>query len=194
VRLRLAFCAAVAVIAASLADPLVEFASNAGVFGSGNYTDHSNFDVLPALLAGFGLLALYFVRRAPAILSGRALCDNVATLLPAIFALQIAMLYLMESAEQTIVWGHTLGPSIWLGAPLPMSLTIHAVVAICVLYALVRAKRTLAVTTLRLVRFVLSIVRLPAAGTRPLAIGATCLPFKQSYLALCTLGERAPPA
>ncbi len=180
-------------IAASLADPVVEFASNAGAFGSGNYTDHSNLDVLPALLAGFGLLALYFVRRAPAIFSGRALCGNIVALLPAICALQIAMLYLMESTEQAVVWGHPLGSSIWLGAPLPISLAIHAALAIVVLYVLVRAKRTLAATTLRFVRLVLAIGRPLPAAPLPGAIGRTRLAFKERYFAFCAIGERAPP-
>ena len=43
-------------MAAAIADPLVEFASNAGWFGAGNFTDHSNLDVVPALFAGVALL------------------------------------------------------------------------------------------------------------------------------------------
>src|SRR5208283_1357179 len=46
------FCGTVAILAAALADPLVEFASNAGLFGGGAFTDHSMLDVLPALIAG----------------------------------------------------------------------------------------------------------------------------------------------
>ncbi len=35
---RWGFCAALAVISATIADPLVEFASNAGCFGRGSFT------------------------------------------------------------------------------------------------------------------------------------------------------------
>jgi hypothetical protein len=39
------FCLAAALVAASITDPLVEFASNSGMFGPGSFTDHSNQDV-----------------------------------------------------------------------------------------------------------------------------------------------------
>jgi hypothetical protein len=41
-----------AVLAAAIADPLVEFASNAGWFGPGNFTDRSNLDVGPVFALG----------------------------------------------------------------------------------------------------------------------------------------------
>jgi hypothetical protein len=121
---------AVAVIAAAVADPIVEFASNAGWFGPGNFTDRSNLDVFPALVVGLGALALYLIGRAPAILAGTALPRRLVSLVPAIFVLQIAVLYVMETAEQFIVGGHTLGPVVWLGGPITASLAIHA--ALCV--------------------------------------------------------------
>ena len=79
------------------------------------------------------------------------------------------------------------------GAPLPISLAIHAALAIVVLYVLVRAKRTLAATTLRFVRLVLAIGRPLPAAPLPGAIGRTRLAFKERYFAFCAIGERAPP-
>jgi hypothetical protein len=65
------FCIAAALVAASVADPLVEFASNRGVFGPGSFTDHSNRDVLPALCAGLAFGAVYVLLRARSILARR---------------------------------------------------------------------------------------------------------------------------
>ena len=56
--IRFWFCLAAAVIAAAIADPVVEFASNHGAFGAGNFTDHSSLDVVPALIAGLIAAAL----------------------------------------------------------------------------------------------------------------------------------------
>src|SRR5262249_25040176 len=56
---RLWFSLAVAVIASAIADPLLEAASNAGIFGNAHYTDHSNLDVLPALAVGLVAVAIH---------------------------------------------------------------------------------------------------------------------------------------
>ena len=152
-RVRFGFCAALAVSAAALADPIVEAASNAGWFGRGSFTDHSNLDVVPALLAGVALTALYFVRRARVVLTGNALPNGIIPLLPMVFALQILTLYGMETAEQIAVWGHVLGPAVWLGAPWYISLAIHATSCIAVTLCLARSARMLAATTLRVIRF-----------------------------------------
>src|SRR5215469_9937216 len=99
--LRIWFCLGVATIAAAIADPLVEFASNAHCFGPGRFTDHSNLDVLPALAAGGLLLAAYFGMKirtglahagtAPNLFRefDRACSPALVSLLPAAFALQI---------------------------------------------------------------------------------------------------------
>ena len=57
--IRLWYCAATAIIAAAIADPCVEFASNSGWFGPGRFTDRSNLDVVPALLVGLAVIACY---------------------------------------------------------------------------------------------------------------------------------------
>ncbi len=51
-------------------DPVVEFFSNAGAFGAQQYTDHSNLDVIPALLVGAALSALFVIVLARRMLSG----------------------------------------------------------------------------------------------------------------------------
>ena len=191
---RLWFCAAVAVVAAAIADPIVEYASNAGVFGARGVTDHSNLDVVPALFAGVGLLALFMVRKAPAVLAGRALPRRIVALLPAIFLLQILALYAMETAEQLAVCGHLLGPWVWLGGPPSVSLAAHAVVCFGVTIAVARWRRTLAATALRIVGMIAAIATLPVHAPPPLAPRTfAVVSFKASLLCPCTIGERAPP-
>jgi hypothetical protein len=185
---------AIAVVAAALADPIVEFASNSGWFGSGSFTDHSNLDVLPALLVGVTLLAIYMVRRARAVLAGLVPQQGVALPLPAIFALQLLALYVMETAEQLVVWRHVLSQTAWLGGPLPMSLAIHAMLCLAVALTIARSKRALAVTTLRVMRLLAAIVRLAVRDTRPiLAPRFKSICFKELLPLLCSIGVRAPP-
>ncbi len=191
---RLGFCVPVAVIAAAIADPIVEFGSNAGWFGAGSFTDRSNIDVAPALLAGIALLVILVVRGAHAIVSGSAADGRNLGSLPWIFALQILTLFGMETAEQFVVFGHALGPTIWLGAPPPISLAVHAAVCLAVTYAIVRSRRTLAATTLRVIALIEAIARFSARVPLPeftrrfaVACFAILLPV------FCTIGERAPP-
>ncbi len=191
---RWGFCAALAVISAAVADPLVEFASNAGWFGRGSFTDHSNLDVVPALLAGVALMALYLFRRARLVVSGHAFPRGVVPLLPAIFALQVAALYGMETAEQFIVYGHLLGPAVWLGAPLLVSLAVHGAVCAGVSLWFGRSIHTLAATTLRVVRLIRAIATLAVQNSAVRAhrvFEARC--FKDLAPVLCSIGERAPP-
>jgi hypothetical protein len=191
---RLLFCLAVAVIAAAVADPIVEFVSNAGWFGPGSFTDRSNLDVFPALLAGSGVLALYLIGAARAVLAGTALPRRLASLVPAIFVLQIAALYVMETAEQLIVGGHTLGPAVWLGGPILASLAIHAAFCVTITFWIARSARGLALTTLRVIALI--------ASTGSFAVHLfEILPtrrsdersFRQLAPVLCRIGERAPP-
>jgi hypothetical protein len=191
---RYGFCLALAAIAAAVADPIVEFASNAGWFGHGRFTDHSNLDVVPCLLAGVALMAIYLVRRAPAVLAGQAFPHGVAALLPTIFVLQILTLYVMETSEQFIAWGHVLGPAVWLGGPMPVSLAIHAAICLALTVWISRSARALAATTLRVIRLLRTIATL---AVRP--NGASSLRrfevvyFKQPSPVLCQIRARAPP-
>ena len=109
---RLWFCVGVAFIAAAIADPIVEFAANARWFGPGRFTDHSNLDVLPALLAGTLLLFLYIGLRVRSEIAGpqwpRTLirgCDEAfgsafVGLVPLAYCLQILVLYVWRVASK----------------------------------------------------------------------------------------------
>ena len=192
--IRWGFCAALAVISAALADPLVEFGSNAGWFGRGTFTDHCNLDVVPALVAGAGLMILYLIRKARLVVCGRAFPLGVARLLPTIFAVQIVALYAMETVEQLVVAGHVLGPTIWLGAPPAVSLAIHAGICVAVTLTFGRSIRTLAATTLRVIRLIRAIATLAVRNGGIVAgriFEAPCL--SDFAPVLCRIGERAPP-
>ncbi|MGB8910331.1 MAG: hypothetical protein WCC84_16415 [Candidatus Cybelea sp.] len=192
--IRPGLCLTIAVIAAAVADPIVEFASNAGWLGAGSFTDHSNLDIIPALLLGVGLLALYMVRRAHAVLAGRAIPRRIAGLLPTVFVLQITTLYAMETLEQIAVWGHPFGAAVWLGGPPAISLAIHAAICMTVTYVVVRSGRTLAATTLRVIRLAGAIASLAVQTVAPLAMRPfDSLSFKALLPVPCTIGERAPP-
>ena len=193
--IQLGLCLTIAVIAAAIADPIVEFVSNAGWLGAGSLTDHSNLDIIPALLLGLGLLALYMVRRAHAVLAGRALPRRIVGLLPTVFLLQMGTLYAMETLEQIVVWGHPLAATVWLGAPVTISLTIHAAICLTVTYAIARSGHALAATTLRVIRFMSAIASFAAHCTALVAIRRfEGLLYKVPLPIVCTIGERAPPA
>jgi hypothetical protein len=146
---------AVALIAAAIADPLVESVSNSGVFG-GAYRDDDHSGVLPVLLLG-AMLVLSIValrcrevwRRASRAsrpwmaelareLAARAASRDV----PIVLALQLAALFLLESGEQLFSGSKLLGGTAWLGGPIAFSLAVHALIGIactCAFGALVRA-------------------------------------------------------
>jgi hypothetical protein len=149
------FCIAAAAIAAAIADPLVEGVSNAGWFGRGLYTDHSNLDVLPTLALGAILVVLYLVLRVRRDLlqaSDDALHTTVSRLLVPIFALQLALLASMETLEQIAVAGHSLGRTVWLGGPIWFSLGVHAAVCVAVTFGLAKMLQAWACTTVRIIR------------------------------------------
>jgi hypothetical protein len=153
--IRLWFCIAAAAIAAAIADPLVEGASNAGWFGRGSYTDHSNLDVLPTLALGALLVVLYFflrVRRDLLEASDDVLHRTVSRLLVPIFGLQLALLASMETLEQIAVDGHSLGRTVWLGGPVWFGLSVHAAVCVAVSFGLAKVLHAWASTTVRIIR------------------------------------------
>jgi len=193
-RFKSVFCLAVAVIAAAIADPIVEFASNAGWFGAGSFTDHSNLDIIPALLAGVGLLAIYMVRKAAAIVSNRIRPSDIVPLLPPIFVLQIVALYVMESVEQLVVWRHTLGPMVWVGGPLFISLAVHAAICLLLTFAVVRSKRRLAEGTLRAIQLISAFIRVRcSSGSARTIPRHQHVRFKELSAIRYAVGERAPP-
>lgn len=190
---RFGLVSAIAVVAAALADPIVEFGSNAGWFGAGSYTDHSNLDVLPALLVGVGLLGLYMARKARAVLCGQALRGSVTAALPAIFLLQMLALYVMETFEQFAAFGHLLGPTAWLGGPLPISVAIHAALCVAVTFTIARSKRAIAATTLKMMRLFAAITLLKRQVGGPSIAHRFQIVVSKEWPVLGTIGERAPP-
>lgn len=202
-----AFCIAAAVMAAAVSDPIVEWMSNRGAFGPGNFTDHSTRDVVPALCTAFlisVLLVVGFVRRAafrsaatPRWLRKCVLASSARTLprlMPAIFALQILLLWSMESAEQIAVAGRPLGGEIWLGGPAVVSLAVHAAGCVIVTLLLARMLRWSAEAIVDVVTFIRQllcavlrapVIRSSRAQTVPVA--------RSSEPLLARLSGRAPP-
>jgi len=203
--LRIWFCLGVATIAAAIADPLVEFASNAHWFGPGRFTDRSNLDVLPALIAGVLLVAAYFALKirsglahagtAPNLFRefDRACSPELTSLLPTAFALQILTLFTMESAEQLTIWGHLGGPTLWLGGPPAISLLVHAVTCVLVAFAAMKFASVMGATTVRVLRFIRSLSALTPIAPRPSKLLLDIVIFAQFILADIGIGERAPP-
>ncbi len=203
---RLWFSLAVAVIAAAVADPLLEAASNAGVFGRGHYTDHSNLDVLPALSVGLIAVAIHVALRIRAHFDGdgdmmkdrlrrwdSALRSRSSLLLPATFAAQLFILYAMETCEQTIVAGHALGGMIWLGAPVAVALGVHLVTCIVTFFAAAAVMHELAWATLRVVKTIRALLTRDDIATA-IVPRLRIVPRKQVAPELCTAGGRAPPS
>jgi hypothetical protein len=192
--IKLWFCLVAAVAAAAIADPIVEAASNAGWFGPGSFTDRSNADVVPAIALSLVFAGLYLasrVRQMPArIVAGSA----VWKLLPLIYVLQIATLYVMESCEQYVVAGHLLGPFTWLGGPIAISLCAHAVACVLATFIVSRLLEILYGKTAQLVRLVRVLVTRTGLTNRATFVRvAGDVALHPSLCALCLLGERAPP-
>ena len=207
-RVRFWFCIAVALIAAAVADPLVELASNAGLFGPGDFTDHSNWDVLPTLAIGLSFAAFYVALRvrqmldfarqrvscwlnaSPNALAGRTLFG----LLPAVYATQIATLYVMETTEQLVVRGHVLGGTIWLGGPIAISLAVHALFCVAATFCIGWILRLLAQTALRIVRLVLALGTYVLRNAGPVHFACEArVVHRYASPVPCRIGERGPP-
>ena len=188
------FVISVAVLAAAAADPLLERASNLGWFGPGNYTDHSNWDVVPTLLVGALFALFYLCLRVREMLLGSLTAVQIARLLPAIFVLQVVALFAMETTEQYVVYGRFLGGTIWLGAPLAISLTTHAVACILTTVCVSALLRALSQAALRFVRFACEVVTL-LHDARERALDRYVQPELHRYAAPVprTIGERGPP-
>ena len=165
------FAVAAAVSGAALMDPLVEALSNAHLFGPGVYTDRSNADVIPALAVGAVLLAIFVVLGVARMLRHETAMQrwlrasteyldpvSIRCLLPAIFALQLGVLFTMETLEQWFVWGHVLGGMLWIGAPLIIGLLLHACGCVVVSITLSRVSRILAKRIYEAVRLALQCI------------------------------------
>lgn len=203
---RLLFCLATALTAAATADPLVERLSNAGVFGPGRFTDHSNADVVPALCVGVLFAALVVValarrllahgtpERWPGLADAALAPSAVVRLLPAMFAAQIATVFAMETLEQVLVVGHTLGGVVWLGGPVLVSLTIHALACVCVAALFAAVMHRLARGVVEVIALVRRLVLAWAALTPARPMRVALVPLRRSQEpALARLRGRAPP-
>ncbi|HEX8805879.1 MAG TPA: hypothetical protein VF741_02975 [Candidatus Aquilonibacter sp.] len=194
---RIWFTLAAAIVAAAIADPCVEGASNAGWFGQGNFTDRSTLDVIPALLSGGLLLGIYLalrVRRELLRASNEALRANVGRLLPAILGLQLAVLFVMETCEQLLVYGRVFGGTVWLGGPVWFSLSVHALVGAAVAFALAYLVCACARSTVQMIRRIRALAMRALHDPAPLALrrlGRICLAHEAPVR--CRIGNRAPP-
>ncbi len=203
--IRCAFVCVVAVLAAAIADPLVEWASNAGWFGAGHFTDRSTIDVVPALavalLAACALGGLQIAKLVTGRTAGWLRVSDMVLrkqslvrALPFAFALQLGVLYAMETLEQLAVRGHLLGGTIWLGAPTPVALLAHAVTCVCVALVALRLLRAFTCVASRIIARILKpashAAQPPANRSRARRGGVASL---QLIGVLAHLRERAPP-
>lgn len=199
---RAGFCFVVALTAAALAGPLMEGLADAGAFGPGIFTDGSNLVMLPALCAGtlaaaafaFGLARrlIHPSARMPAWLHDAAEAGRLApaqTLLT--FAMQVGILFGMETGEQILVVGHSLGGTVWLGGPIAASLALHAVFGIVIATLFSRVLSWLAIRIALVLRFCLVL----ASAQSPLAhVGPSFLVLHYpAERALRRIRGRAPP-
>jgi hypothetical protein len=205
-RYRGLFCLAVAVSAASLTDPLVEGASNAGWFGAANFTDHSTIDVVPALLTAAVLAVLYVVLRARPLAARHP--DAVARLraslrpcrsrplvrlVPAIFAVQLGVLYCMETVEQVVVAGHAQGGLIWLGAPAAIALALHFAACLVATFVLARALDALTRAALDITSFVWTVLLERGCRQCTQVAWFELPPIVPKHPLASRAGKRAPP-
>jgi hypothetical protein len=197
--IRIWFCIAAALVAASIADPLIEFASNSGAFGPGSFTDHSNWDVFPALGAGIALAAIYIGLRVRRTFVRADVHDGLRpsallSLLPYVFAAQIALLYVMETVEQFAVAGHALGGLIWLGGPAPVSLAVHAVICVVTTLLLGRLACRLARSAASFVAHIIAAIAVvPRSAAATFTVVSRRADARRRPPLLSRTGLRAPP-
>jgi hypothetical protein len=195
---RAAFCLAAAVLAAAVIDPGVEWMANDGLFGPGTFTDHSNLDVIPALLAGFVFAALFVAGIVRRMLrrQGHGLdwLRSYGKLLPAIFALQVVVVWSMETIEQIVIRGEPLGGTIWLGGPVIISLCLHAAECLTFTWMLARALQWSAKTVVAVVSIICELFS-ALVHDRPIVRSRAAEIHPSRFLEpiLARLNGRAPP-
>jgi hypothetical protein len=205
----LPFVLATALIAGALGDPLVETIANTGIFGPG-YHDTNHLGVLPALICGLVLtLEIVLLRCLQAVRAGtRSERDWLIAVaqrfrsrsplrdVPYVFALQLGVVFAIETVEQLLVGGAPESGLTWLGGPVAFSLAAHALIAIVVTFGLAYLTRETAKTLASLVRIAFACIALPALrdAAAPLHERRDGAPFgyQQSPHAR-QIGERAPP-
>jgi len=119
---------------------------------------------------------------------------GLRSLLPYVFGAQIALLYVMETAEQFVVSGHALGGTIWLGGPPLASLAVHGVSCFLTTYLLGRLARFLSQKAVTLIaHIVASIGLVPRTPVRSFMCVVHRADARRRAPLLGRTGERAPP-
>lgn len=200
-----AFVCTVALFAAVLGDLVVESVSNAQILWRGNYTDRSSLDLLPvfllavtALVLTNGLLLLAQAResglstRSLILSTSRALRGSeIARLLPAIFAAQLFVLFCMETTEQVVVYGHALGGTLWLGGPVAISLSVHALFGVAAAFGLAKTVSALAEAITRIVTCI--VARFVECSRSTVLLLRKRIAFTLALIVIDSLVERGPP-
>jgi arginine exporter protein ArgO len=197
----------VAAIAAALADFIIEGLANRGVFGHARFTDESNAVNGPvAVLGAVFLLRFLYLRvrqslraadgeHVPSARACRRLTPaGIAWRLGAMYAVQIAALWTMETLEQYLVFGHGFGGTIWLGGPTAVSLAVHALLCVATAFGARALLRALEPRALRLIRALLAVLGSVGGDSRPHFCPGLAPVIVRPYFVLCRIGVRAPPA
>ncbi len=177
---RALFVLAAAMMAAAIANPIVESMSSAGMFGPG-FGDHDQSSVVPtfaiAAFFAFGLVAIRTVRALRGRSLGARFVDGMARDLarrarasdvPFVLAVQFVTVYAMERMECFV---HALPAEsglAWLGGPAVVAIAAHVLTGIAVTFALgwaVRAVARLLATVVRAVLDAIAFVRARAAAS-----------------------------
>ena len=198
----------VALVAAALADPLVETVANSGMLG-GHYADDNHLGVVPFLLAGLAFAAIVAVGRCVRLWRNAAngSCDWLVAAakdsagrfpladLAWLYALQLLALYALEATEQ-LLSGGDVATMAWLGGPIIFSLAVHAAIGAACLWLLaafmrgvLRTFASLAYAIRRLAWFFSSRPLVPAfdRAWRP------SVPARAQAPHVRQIGGRAPP-
>jgi hypothetical protein len=203
---RAIFVIAAALLAAAVANPIVESVSNTGIFGHG-YSDHDQSSVGPTLAIAAVFALAFVVMRAVRMLGGvsrsegmlsgiaRDLARRAPTSdLPFVIGLQFVVVYAMERVE-CLAHGGTESGLAWLGGPVLFAVAVHGLIALGVTFAAGFALRSFArllATAVRAVLEAIAIVRarsVAAAFARQTFIAA----LGSSLAHVRSLRGRGPP-
>ncbi|HTZ55787.1 MAG TPA: hypothetical protein VMB20_12055 [Candidatus Acidoferrum sp.] len=199
---------ATALVAAAIADPLVETIANTGMLGRG-YSDNDHTSVLPTLIAGAALLLVVIVARCFRLLHRASayrrwavgVARHIAARpsladLPYILSLQFVALFAMESSEQFLRDGRLLGGAAWLGGPIWFSVFMHVLIGWICTMLVARAMRSIVRRCAALVSIALDLILCAfkrsntARFTRRRDVSIRC---RAQTFDVRQLGERAPP-
>jgi len=208
---RLPFLLAVALVAAAIADPLVETISNSGILGGG-YDDNNHLSALPVFIAGALLVVVVIaVRCLSVIRSGSSLrrddwlAESATQFsqgsplhdLPAVLVLQLAAVFTMESIEQLVFGGKLLGGAAWLGGPIAFSLLSHALIGTSCTLLFAAVMRWIHAAIVSLVHAAVDAVLLSLVRDSARAFAKQrndALPLRAQAPHVRQIGGRAPPA